>query len=420
MADKKSNSRLLRKLAEEICQSLIAEGRLLEAEGGDFITSLVRQWITYDGNATWFFDGEQVQFVHRHTPLGKPLLAMEQITPAWFAELQRQWKVDPEEFPRIVEQMNRGQSAETTNTEGIQLRLWVNPKEKKVGVEKLVTKPALPGAKPDNRMIAANELVKRLGVAVDKEELEALACSVAKQWQQFEGHACIFLDRGQRLVLILTEKENGRQVVTSIETGDLAPLLSSFGFSPAEIPDVIAHINLGQAIEFRDKEGVPSLLRHNPKEKKIQIRPRDYAFANAKFKLGTIEIEPRASMVLGRSGQDAGIFLQRHAKGDWGDLSDREKFENEYRLKKGDFVRSCYRTSLGESVLVSTTADRQRTVVSAPDPEIAKEMVRMAQAHANLIVFCPKCKAALQRWEGSEEQRTCSQCGHSFFRSGRP
>jgi hypothetical protein len=378
MADKKSNSRLLRTVAEEIFQRLATEGRILEAEAGDFITSLVRQWITYDGNATWFFGEEQLHFAHRHTPLGKPQLATQRIPPGWFAELQRQWKIAPEEFPGIIEQLNRGQSAETVNAEDVPLRLWVNPRDKNVGVEKLVSAPSVPGAKKDYRKIAADQLVRHLGMAVDKEELEALAYSVAMQWQQFEGHACVFLDRGKQLSFTLTEQDGATRVVTTRQDGSLEASLSSLGFPPSAIPEVVAHINLGQVIEFRDKEGIPTVLRYNPKLKKPQVRPRDYAFPQAKFKLGKIEIEHRASMVLARAAQDAAVFLQKHASGDWGELTDKQKFENEYRLKSGEQVVSSYRTTLGEKVLVVTTADRQRTVVSAPDPEIASAMIRTA------------------------------------------
>src|SRR5262245_54687625 len=125
MADRKNNSRVLRQLAEGLFDGLAAQGIALEAERDDFVTSLVRQWITNDGIATWFVGEEQLYFTHRHTPLGKPLLSTERVQPGWFAELQRDWHIDPEEFPDIIEQLNRGQSAETTNTEGVPLRLWV-------------------------------------------------------------------------------------------------------------------------------------------------------------------------------------------------------------------------------------------------------------------------------------------------------
>jgi hypothetical protein len=253
----------------------------------------------------------------------------------------------------------------------------VNPKERITGVEKLVTQPSLPGAKRDYRIIALSELPKRLGMAVEEKELEALACSVARQWQEFGGHACIFLDRGQQLVLILNERADGScQVVTTKRDADLTPLLTSLGFPPAAIPDVMAHINLGQVIEFRDREGIPSILWHDPKERSVRVRPRDHGFGEGRFKLGATEIEPRASLVLARSGQDARCFLQRHAAGDWGEVSDEMKEEYDHRLKKGEAITSCFATTLGERILVSTTADRQRTVVSAPDPEIVQDMIR--------------------------------------------
>jgi len=266
MADR-PNSRALRNFAEGLFDALAAEDRILQAEKDDFVTSMVRQWITYDGNATWFFGEDQIYFVHRHTPLGKPLLATERRQPGWFTDLRHNRKIDAEGFPGIIEQLNRGQSAEVTNTEGVPLRLWVNPKEKSSGVESLVAQPRSPG-KRDYLTIESNELLKHLGIVPDKEELDALACSVAMQWQQFQGHACIFLDRGQRLVLTLVEQNDGGcRVGACKEKGDLGPLLSSLGFAPAAIPEVVAHINLGQAIEFRNREGVVSILQHDPKEK---------------------------------------------------------------------------------------------------------------------------------------------------------
>jgi hypothetical protein len=62
--------------------------------------------------------------------------------------------------------------------------------------------------------------------------------------------------------------------------------------------------------------------------------------------------------------------------GEWGEVSDKMKEEYDHRLKKGEAVTSCFATTLGERTPVTTTADRQRTVVSAADPEIAKDMIR--------------------------------------------
>lgn len=268
------NSRALRNFFDGYSDALVAQGRIHETEKHDFVNSMVRQCVTYDGNATWFFGEEQVYFSHRHTPLGKPCLETKPSPPGWFAEMQQDWKIDPEELPCIIEQLNRGQSAEVTNTEGVPLRLWVNPKERSNGVESLAAQPRLPG-KRDYGIIATKSLQKHLEMVSGKQELEALACSVATQWQNFQGHASIFLDRGRRLQLTLVEHDNGGcEVGASKEKGDLRPLLTSLGFAPDIIPEVIARINLGQAIEFRNRDGGISILRHNPKQKKILVHPK--------------------------------------------------------------------------------------------------------------------------------------------------
>jgi hypothetical protein len=50
-------------------------------------------------------------------------------------------------------------------------------------------------------------------------------------------------------------------------------LLGSRGFAAEVIPEVIARINLDQAIEFVDKKGVRSLLWHDPQAWRISVRP---------------------------------------------------------------------------------------------------------------------------------------------------
>jgi len=60
MRNRKFNSHALRQVAEELVRQ-IAEDYELPGDGWeDLVTSLVRQWITYDGNATMFLDEQQV------------------------------------------------------------------------------------------------------------------------------------------------------------------------------------------------------------------------------------------------------------------------------------------------------------------------------------------------------------------------
>jgi hypothetical protein len=92
--------------------------------------------------------------------------------------LQEDWKIDSEQIPEIIEQLNLGQGAEVLNTEGIPLRLWVNPKERSKGIEPLVKGPVPSATKRDYRKIATDVLEQQLGSSVGEDEMQELACSV--------------------------------------------------------------------------------------------------------------------------------------------------------------------------------------------------------------------------------------------------
>lgn len=276
MRKRKFNSRALRRLAEELFQRIAGDDEFPESERADFVTSLVRQWITYDGNATLFLGERQVYLVLGQTPLGHPCVVPEPGLYGWMRELTQDWKVSPDDLPDIIDQLNLGQSAETVNGDGIPLRLWVNPKERGRGVEPLVKEDARPGTARDYRRIAASELVRHFGDELDPEEMEELACSVASQWQRFDGHACLFIDGHEQFHFKITENGNGGcELVTSQFRIDLNAVLSDYGFSPDVFSEVIARINLGQEIEFRDGQGVRSRLWHDPKARRICLQPLD-------------------------------------------------------------------------------------------------------------------------------------------------
>jgi len=275
MSNRKFNSRALRQLAEELVQKFADDEPIPETEREDFVTSLVRQWITYDGNATFFVGDQQAYLVLSTTPLGQPCIVPEPALPGWLNRLQEDWKIDCEQIPEILEQLNLGQGAEVVNTEGIPLRLWVNPKERSKGVEPLVKETVPSDTKRDYCKIATDVLEQQLGSSIGEEEIEELACSVAKQWQHYQGNACLFLLAGD-LQLVLTATENGDgscQVVATRQPGSLQPLLSSLGVGTQEMHEVIARINLCQTVEFRDQKGVPSLLWHDPKQKQVLVQP---------------------------------------------------------------------------------------------------------------------------------------------------
>ncbi len=271
MPNNKTNSRILRRIANDVLQ-VIAEGEVLPAERYDLATSLVRQWITYDNHATLFIGEQQIYLTLERKNTGYHL-AQETQLPAWIKWLTQDWNIVSEDIPNILGQLNRGQSVEVLNSEGVPLRLWVNPKERSKGVELLMESPTPAGLKRDHNKIAAREMEQLFGSVLDDDSKEELACSVAKQWQEYDGHAGLFVDLRKQFILRLIEQENGNcKVEISSQQVDLESVLLSLGISEDAVSEVISGINLGQQVEFLQKNGNPAVLWHNPKERRIVVR----------------------------------------------------------------------------------------------------------------------------------------------------
>ncbi len=234
----------------------------------------MRQWITYDGNATLFIGERQLYLVLGKAPIRSVYVIPERSPASWMNQLIQDWKISRDELPLLIGQLNLGQSVETINRDGLPIRLWVNPKEKSKGVEPLVQQPIPPGQKRDYRKIAGAHLEQIFGSELEPRAMDELACSVAKQWQQYQGHACLFFREDRQVSLTLTEQANGScKVAVARERSGLESLLSSLKVPNEIIPNMIARINLGQEVEFQDRDGVRSVLGYNPKAKRVTVRP---------------------------------------------------------------------------------------------------------------------------------------------------
>ncbi len=62
------------------------------------------------------------------------------------------------------------------------------------------------------------------------------------------------------------------------------------------------------------------------------------AQSQPKFSLGQVLSTPGALDALERAGQSAAEFLQRHARGDWGDLCEEDRQANEHALIDGSRI----------------------------------------------------------------------------------
>ena len=74
------------------------------------------------------------------------------------------------------------------------------------------------------------------------------------------------------------------------------------------------------------------------------------------FSLGHIAITPGALEALRRHGVAPATLLDRHSRGDWGDIDEEDQGLNEQALLTGDRLLSVYPIAEGVTVWVITEA----------------------------------------------------------------
>jgi hypothetical protein len=85
----------------------------------------------------------------------------------------------------------------------------------------------------------------------------------------------------------------------------------------------------------------------------------------AKFPLGLLVITTNAAKTI--SPEDAAKALARHGAGDWGDLDDADRAENELSLVKGFRLFSAYHDKNGVKFWIITERDRSATTLLLPE-----------------------------------------------------
>jgi hypothetical protein len=85
-----------------------------------------------------------------------------------------------------------------------------------------------------------------------------------------------------------------------------------------------------------------------------------------KFRLGQLVATPGALRALNDAGQEPLEFIQRHVSGDWGEVNEEDKQENEFSVTHGFRILSAYRTAKGEKIWLITEAARSATTILLP------------------------------------------------------
>ena len=91
----------------------------------------------------------------------------------------------------------------------------------------------------------------------------------------------------------------------------------------------------------------------------------DRSSQQQKFPLGRIVITPGAAEQI--SEEDVLAALNKHQRGDWGNLSADDKQENELSLREGCRLLSAYEAADGIKFWIITEADRSLTTILLPE-----------------------------------------------------
>jgi hypothetical protein len=86
----------------------------------------------------------------------------------------------------------------------------------------------------------------------------------------------------------------------------------------------------------------------------------------ARFPPGQIVATPGALAALEESGESPDVFLKRHLTGDWGEVDDHDRRENELSVVQGFRLLSAYTLSNGTKLWIITEADRSDTTLLLP------------------------------------------------------
>ena len=99
----------------------------------------------------------------------------------------------------------------------------------------------------------------------------------------------------------------------------------------------------------------------------VRAQQEDEQGTRPRFALGELAGTPGALKALEDAGKPPHELIARHVTGDWGDLDDEDKAENELSVQHGYRVFSSYNLPTGARVWVITEWDRTVTTLLLPE-----------------------------------------------------
>ncbi len=262
----------LRNLAETLVRSFEKDPEFQEVHTEGLVTSLVRQWMTYDGHAALIIKNVLCFLPLTRTPLGAFAFKMVSEKSNWPEILQRDWHMAPEDIPEMIEQFNRGQSAEGTNLDGQGIRWWVNPGEKHCGVEGQPIKRDPAASNMAKLRVIMETLESTFSGVVFEHELPILAQSVANQWDKFGGYAAIMTEKEKVYMRMKRRPDGTIHLQSREEKFSIRDQLEELGLPPGDVIDANARLNLGQIFPFVGPDGKPCEIWQEPHMERVTVR----------------------------------------------------------------------------------------------------------------------------------------------------
>jgi hypothetical protein len=134
MSQEASKGGPVRKIAQDLLKKIFRKGLAAEVER-DLITSLVRQWIGYEGHAALFTGKDRFWFTLTRQPEGITNVEVNHIPQSPLDDFLKDWRIAPEKAADLVHRLNLCQTAEVRNRDGERLRFMVDPLKRTIQIE---------------------------------------------------------------------------------------------------------------------------------------------------------------------------------------------------------------------------------------------------------------------------------------------
>ncbi len=85
------------------------------------------------------------------------------------------------------------------------------------------------------------------------------------------------------------------------------------------------------------------------------------------FRLGQLVATPGAIQAMAAAGQDPAVLIDRHRRGDWGEVGQEDWQANDQALQSGGRLLSAYTIGDDVRIWIITEADRSSSCVLLPD-----------------------------------------------------